>query len=222
MRVRVELGEGVVARRVYGSRLLSEREHAAVRATEVAVDRRIARELGVVQDRQREEERGLRIHLPTFRRGDQHVILMELDVPPGTEPTQIARVTLDYKDLVRRRNGHIEREVAADRVADPGAAQASVVRVVKRTVLAFQAAEALQQAAEAFGRGDAASATRLLAERRELLEAGARLWRDPSLRRDAQLLASYERVIGGGVTLDYATRDQLVMAMNYFGDRRMR
>src|SRR5690606_10992621 len=70
LRVRVELGEGVVATRVYGSRLLSEDEHAAVRTTEVATDARIARELGIAATRQREEERGLRVHLPTFRRGD--------------------------------------------------------------------------------------------------------------------------------------------------------
>ena len=222
LRLRVELAEGVVARRVYGSRLLSEKEHAAVRATEVAVDRRIARELGIAQNRAQEEERGLRIHLPTFRRGDQHVVLMELEVPPGTEPTQIARVTLDYKDLIRRRNGRVVREVTALRVADPAVAQSSTVRVVKRTVLAFQAAEALQQAAEAFARGDAVTAARLLGERRELLEVGASLWRDPSLRQDAELLASYERVVTGAGDWDYASRNQLAMAMNYFGDRRMR
>ena len=72
LRLRIELGEGVVAQRVYGSRLLGSEETAAVRATEVAVDRRLARELGIARDRQRDEDRGLRMHIPTFRRGDQH------------------------------------------------------------------------------------------------------------------------------------------------------
>ena len=223
LRVRVELGEGVVARRVYGSRLLSEREHAAVRATEVAVDSRIARELGIARTRQQEEDRGLRIHLPTFRRGDQHAILMELEVPRGTGTTSVAKVTLDYKDLIRRQNGRIVREVVADRVDDLATAQASVNRPVKRTVLAFQGGEALQEAADALQRGDAATAHRVLSERRELLEAASQHWRDPSLGADAVLLSRYERVV------DHAWRDwdsgaqnTLVMAMNYFGDQRMR
>ncbi len=223
LRVRVELADGVVARRVYGSRLLSEREHNAVRATEVATDARIARELGIRRTRRNEEEEGLRIHLPTFRRGDQHVILMELDVPAGTNTTELARVTLDYKDLVRHRNDSIVRSVSATRVADVSDARASVVRVVKRTVLAFQAGETLQQAADALQNGDRANAARLLSERRELLQAASTHWRDPSLGRDAQLLARYERVLGGVWDgWDHGSRNTLVMAMNYFGDQRMR
>ena len=220
LRVRVELGDGVVARKVYGSRLLSEDEHAAVRTTEVATDRRIARELGIVADRQQEEERGLRVHLPTFRRGDQHVILMELEVPAGTRTTDVATVTLDYKDLVRRRNDRVVREVSAERI-DTERAHASVVRGVKRTVLAFQAGEALQRAAEALELGDTDGARRAIAERRELLETASRVWRDPALAADATLLARYERVLGGGV-VDHGSRQMLAMAMGYYGDRRMR
>lgn len=223
LRVRVELGDGVVARRVYGSRLLSEQEHAAVRATEVAVDNRIARELGIARTRQREEDRGLRIHLPTFRRGDQHAILMELEVPRGTGNTSIAKVTLDYKDLIRRQNGRIVREVTADRVDDLATAQASVNRPVKRTVLAFQGGEALQTAAEALQRGDAPSAHRILSERRELLQAASQHWRDPSLGADAVLLSRYERVVDHAwQDWDSGAQNTLVMAMNYFGDQRMR
>ncbi|MCA9611989.1 MAG: VWA domain-containing protein [Sandaracinus sp.] len=220
LRVRVELGEGVVARRVYGSRLLSEAEHAAVRATEVATDARIARELGIATDRRNEDERGLRIHLPTFRRGDQHVILMELEVPAGTRDVEVAKVTLDYKDLARRSNETIVRQVRASRV-DTERAHASVVRTVKRTVLAFQAGEALQRAAEALEVGDAELARREIEERRELLQTASSVWRDPALAADASLLARYERVLGGGV-VDYGARQQLAMAMSYFGDRRMR
>jgi Ca-activated chloride channel family protein len=225
LRVRVVLGGGVVARRVYGSRLLSEDEHAAVRATEVATDTRIARELGITSDRARENEEGLRIHLPTFRRGDQHVILMELDVPGGRAGSMagVARVYLEYKDLGRRENDSEEALVLAERVSDIDDAMASVERTVKRTVLSFQAGEALQVAASALSSEDAAAAATLLAERRELLEAAAAHWRDPSLSRDATLLARYETVVDrawNGFGSD--DRRTLVMAMNYFGDRRMR
>jgi len=223
LRLKIELGDGVRARRVYGSRMLDEQEHAAVRATEVATDARIARELGIARTRQREEEEGLRIHLPTFRRGDQHVVLMELEVPAGTSATQIATVTLDYKDLIRRRNASLVREVRAERTSDRSVATASVERLVKRTVLAFQAGEALQEAADALQRGDHANARRILAERRELLSAASGHWRDPALGQDAQLLARYERVLGSSWgSWDHGSQNTLVMAMNYFGDQRMR
>lgn len=223
LRVRIELADGVTARRVYGSRMLGEVEHAAVRHTERTTDARIARELGVTQNRRQEEERGLRLHLPTFRRGDQHVILMELDVPRGTRATDIATVTLDYKDLVRERNGRVVREVSAERSGDADAVASSVRRPVKRTVLAFQAGEALQNAASALSRGDSASARRVLSEQRELLEAAAGLWRDPALGVDAQRLARYERVLGGAWDgWGHGEQRTLVMAMNFFGDRRMR
>lgn len=223
LRVRIELGEGVVARRVYGSRMLGEAEHAAVRNTERVTDARIARELGVARTREQEDERGLRVHLPTFRRGDQHVILMELEVPAGTATTDVATVTLDYKDLVRGRNGQVVREVTAERSGDAEAVATSVRRPVKRTVLAFQAGEALQNAAVALERGDASSARRLLDEQRELLEAAARIWRDPALGEDAQRLARYEQVLGGAWDdFGQGERRTLVMAMNFFGDRRMR
>lgn len=223
LRVRVELSDGVRATRVYGSRLLSEQEHAAVRATEVATDSRLAAELGIARTRQQEEERGLRIHLPTFRRGDQHVILMELEVPPGADASRVARVTLDYKDLPRNRNDRIVRDVTAERTGDAQAAIASTSRLVKRTVLSFQAGEALQLAADSLSTGDASTAMRDLAERRELLNAAADLWRDDSLRADAAMLARYERVLQGAwPSWDTGSQRTLVLAMNHFGDQRMR
>lgn len=225
LRLRVELGPGVTARRVYGSRLLDDEEHAAVRATEVAVDARLARELGVSRDRQQEEERGLRIHLPTFRRGDQHVVLMELEVPGGASggTAGVATVHLEYKDLGSRRNAATRGRVTAERDADREAVAASVRRPVKRTVLAFQAGEALQTAATALGSEDVGTARARLTERAELLEAAAALWRDDTLRADAALLRRYERVLEGVYPSWGADdRNTLVMAMGYYGDRRMR
>jgi len=224
LRVRIVLGPGVTARRVYGSRALSSEEHQAVRRTEIATDTRIAEELGIAQNRQ-DEEAGLRMHLPTFRRGDQHIILMELDVPRGraTSRAGIAHVYLDYKDLYRESNGEAEVNVVARRVADRQDAIASTERTVKRTVLAFQAGEALQLAADALAAGDRTTARQVLTERREVLEAGAELWRDPLLARDAQLLAQYQRVVDGAWDgFGYGDQRTLVMAMGSFADRRMR
>ncbi len=224
LRVRVVLGPGVRARKVYGSRILSQQEHQAVRRTEIATDRRIAAELGIARNR-REEQSGLRMHLPTFRRGDQHVILMELDVPGGRENSRagVAHVYLDYKDLYREENAEAEANVVARRTADRQDAIASTERTVKRTVLAFQAGEALQLAADALASGDRTGARTILSERRDVLEAGAELWRDPLLARDAQLLAQYQRVVDGAWDhFGYGDQRTLVMAMGSFADRRMR
>jgi Ca-activated chloride channel family protein len=222
LRLRVELGEGVVATRVYGSTVLDEQQAQVVRATEIATDRRLAAELGISRDRQRDEDRGLRMHLPTFRRGDQHVVLMELEVPPGTAAAQIARVTLDYKDLLSRGNRTATAEVRAERTRDREAAVASTQRTVKRTVLAFAAGDALSGASAALGRGDVNGARTLLEERRRVLVAGAELWNDPALARDAELLSRYEQVIGSAWNgWDGDSRRTMALAMNFYGDRRM-
>ncbi len=205
--------------------MLSEDQHAAVRATEAATDQRLAQELGIVRDRRRENEEGLRIHLGSFRRGDQHVILMELELPPGRDGSEleVAEVFLEYKDLSDRSNRHASRRVTADRVEDRAAALASLRRPVKRTVLAFQAGEALQQAAGALRMGQIAEARRVLAERRQLLESAAELWRDPALRQDAALISRYETVLSRAYpTWGVHEQRTLALAMNYFGDRRMR
>jgi hypothetical protein len=93
---------------------------------------------------------------------------------------------------------------------------------VKRTVLAFSAGDALETAARALENGDLAAARAALAERRELLSAASNLWNDRALERDAQLLARYDRVLGSAwPSWDDDSRRTMVMAMNYYGDRRM-
>jgi len=222
LRLRIELAEGVVATRVYGSRVLEEREEARVRATEIATDQRLARELGISRDRQRDEDRGLRIHLPSFRRGDQHVVLMELEVPPGTRAATLANVTLDYKDLLSRGNRTARVEVRGERTGDREAAVASTERTVKRTVLAFAAGDALSAAARSLEQGDVQAARQHIAERQRVLVAASDLWNDRALARDAQLLGRYDRVLASAwPSWDDGSRRTMVMAMNFYGAERM-
>jgi Ca-activated chloride channel family protein len=223
LRLRIVVAPGVTVRRIYGSRVLSDAEEAEVRRTEVAVDERLARELGIARDRTEDVDEGLRMHIPTFRRADQHVVLLELEVPRGTATTDVARVVLDYKDLASAANETRTVEVTAERTSDREVATTSVRRPVKRTVLAFQAADALQQAATALERGDTAAAHAVLDERIVLLRAAADLWDDEALLSDAALLSRYEQVIDGAWTgFPYDERRTLLMAMNYYGDERMR
>ncbi len=223
LRVKIVPAPGAIVRKVYGSRLLSDAEHAAVRTTEIATDARLARELGISRDRRTEDEEGLRIHLPSFRRGDQHVVLVEMDVPGGAGTAGVATVTLDYKDLAVGENVSVRRSATAERTSDRAAVAGSVNRIVKRTVLAFQAGEALQEAAWALARGSHDDARRILSERQELLRAASDVWRDPALARDAALLARWESVVasaypswGGG------EQRTLSLAMGAWADRRMR
>jgi Ca-activated chloride channel family protein len=222
LRLRIELSPGVSLARVYGSRVLNEAEEARVRATEVAVDDRVARELGIPRDRQHDDDTGLRMHIPSFRRGDQHVVLLELVVPPGTGDTELARVSLDFKDLRDQANGHSAVTIHAERTSDLERADQSVRRPVKRTVLAFQAGDTLRNASEALAVGDSLRAAQLLDERIALLDAASRLWHDTAMTRDAHLLTSYRRAIGGAWQ-DWDTNSQhtLVLAMGYYGDQRM-
>lgn len=222
LRLRVRLAPGVTVHRVYGSRVLSEAEEASVRRTEVAVDERLARELGVTRDREEDVDDGLRMHIPSFRRGDQHVVLFELDVPAGMGTSDVAEVFLDYKDLRTAENETASVEVTAERTGDAEAAMASVRRPVKRTVLAFQAADALQSAAAALDGYDVAGARTILEERVTLLRAAADLWNDEALLRDATLLSRYSRVIEGAYGgFGAGERRTLAMAMAYYGDERM-
>lgn len=223
LRLRIELADGVRATRVYGSRVLEEEERARVRRTEIATDRRLARELGITRDRREDEDRGLRIHLPSFRRGDQHVVLLELEVPPGTRAERLAHITLDYKDLSSRGNRTATADVRAERTSDREAATASTQRTVKRTVLAFSAGDALHGAATRLERGDVAGASELLSEHQRLLTAASDLWSDRSLAQDAQLLGRYERVLAGAwPSWDSQSRRTMMLAMSFYGDRRMR
>jgi len=223
LRLRIVVAPGVTVRRIYGSRVLSDAEEAEVRRTEVAVDERLARELGIPRDRRDDVREGLRMHIPTFRRGDQHVVLLELEVPAGTRRGDVARVELDYKDLAGATNEHRAVAVRAERTEDREAASTSVRRPVKRTVLAFQAADALQQAASALEEGDTSAAHAALEERIVLLRTAAALWDDEALRADADILSRYAQVIDGAWgAFPYDEQRTLLLAMNYYGDERMR
>ncbi len=224
LRIRVELAPGVEVSKVYGSRALSGSERTKVRTTELATDARVAEELGIAADRA-EEATGIRMHLPTFRRGDDHVILFQLAVPPGTRGSDldIARVYLDYKDLVRDRNGHEESEVRARRVADRREVIASTSREVKRIVLSFQAAEALAHASRLMDRSEQHLAQAVLEERADVLRAAAHRWDDAQLARDGAMLERYAQLVSHAwVDLDRSDRDELAKVMSSYAARRMR
>jgi len=97
LRVRIRLAPGVELVDVLGSRPLNAEESRRTREVEQAVDRDLARRLGILADRDQDEE-GIRMLLPSFYSGDSHTILLDLVVPRAGH---VLDVDVQLKDLVR-------------------------------------------------------------------------------------------------------------------------
>ncbi|MBM4343663.1 MAG: VWA domain-containing protein [Deltaproteobacteria bacterium] len=103
--LRIRLPDDVGLVEVVGSEPLSDAEALRTRTVEVATDQRLDTEKGIAANRQRDRDGGVRFLLPSFRAGDEHSFLLVLQVPPGQQPRQVARVEVRYKDTIARRNG---------------------------------------------------------------------------------------------------------------------
>jgi hypothetical protein len=77
LRLRIRLAPGVQLVQVLGSRHLGDPQSQLVREAEQALDRRLARNLGIQADRGEDEE-GIQIVIPSFYAGDSHVVLLDL------------------------------------------------------------------------------------------------------------------------------------------------
>jgi Ca-activated chloride channel family protein len=196
IRLRIRLADGVGLVRVLGAATLNDAQTRQVRAEEKKIDRKVADELGIATNRQRQpEEPGLKLLIPSFYRGDHHVVMLELDIPRGRGQRKVADVFLKYKDLVGRTNRETQTTVAIDYTARRDEMIASVDRNVKKNLLGFQTGEALAEAAALIARGRIAEAARKIDERMVVLGVAAREWRDRDLDRDGQLLDRYKTVI---------------------------
>ncbi len=98
--LRIKLAEGVKLVQILGSYPLNQVQTEHVKAVEKDIDRQMAVELGIPEDRHLDED-GILIHLPLFMAGDQHIILLDLVT---SEAGAVADVGLRYKDLIWSRN----------------------------------------------------------------------------------------------------------------------
>ncbi len=162
LRLNIRLAAGVRLVEIHDSQPLNALRSEQVRQGERAIDLRLARNLGIASDRDRDDE-GIQIVIPAFQADDSHTVLLDLVVPG---PGAVAEVTLRYKDLVRLRNGTAREQLnlrAGQR--QPGPLQLSVLR----GRLKIELRESLRQAAEVlFDRGPD-SAAQQLQELRSLL-----------------------------------------------------
>lgn len=193
--VRVKLADGVKLVRVFGAQALGEQQTKATKADEELLDDRAREELGIAEDRSRDDESGIKMLIPQFYGGDTHVILMEVEVPAGSGSRPVAEAFLKYKDMVFARNGEESETVAVRDAADKAAKVRSLDSSVKKNILGFETGEALVEVASLIRAGRAADAAKRLDEQRGLLSTAASLWVDDDLRRDAELMLQYKDVV---------------------------
>jgi Ca-activated chloride channel family protein len=196
VKLRVRLADGVGLVRVLGATTLDEAQTRQVTAEEKKIDRKVYEELGIAANRQKEEdEPGIKLLIPNFYRGDHHLVMLEVAIPPGHGTRRVADVFLKYKDLVARANREARATVDVGYTPDRAAMIASIDRNVKKNLLGFQTGEALTEAAALISQGRVAEAARKIDERMVVLGVAAREWRDRDLDRDGALLDRYKTVL---------------------------
>jgi Mg-chelatase subunit ChlD len=196
VKVRVRLADGIGLVRVMGAKALDAGQVRQVKEEERRIDRRVADELGIALNRQHEkDEPGIKLLIPNFYRGDNHIVMMELSIPRGQGRRQIAEVTVKYKDLVSGANREAKAAAAVQYTADRAEMIASINRNVKKNLLGFQTGEALTEAAALIQQGRVAEAVKKLDERMVVLGLAAREWNDSDLEKDGHLLDRYKAVL---------------------------
>jgi Ca-activated chloride channel family protein len=226
VKLRVVLGPDVRFIRALGARSLDHQETAKAKREEKKLDRRIAEELGIPQNRNPDkDEPGIKLLIPTFYRGDNHVVMIEVAVPPGRKSCKIADVYLKYKDLVSRNNKDTRALCSVAYTPHRDEMIASVNRNVKKNLLGFQTGEALIAASELMGQGKYAEAIRKVDERMAVLGVASQQWRDKDLDHDGRLLDSYKSVLGQMSRGTYASGEfgqYLRKSLSYAGYRMTR
>jgi Ca-activated chloride channel family protein len=218
LRLRIRLAPGVRLVDVLGSRRLGEPQAERVREAEQAIDRRLARNLGIEADRGEDEE-GIQIVIPNFYAGDTHSILLDV---VADSPGAIADVTLRYKDVVYLRNG----VARANLTLTQGEGSAGPLELnVRKNLVAWEFAGQSRLAARQLAAGDGPQAAARLAALRELI-AGLRLevaaWRsDPDLAADLALLDDYLAAFASPALGDPRQRRYLADSLHYAAFRKL-
>jgi Ca-activated chloride channel homolog len=207
--VRLRVKPGIEVLNVYGSRRLSEVEAQRVRAIEVASDKQTEKRDGIKANRQEDVEGGMRFLIPAFARDDSHAILLELRLPAGIGPKDVALVELKYKDRLTKKNVAEEIPLRLEYANSDAESAKTIDPSVARTVQGFAAGEALMKASRLVALGRNREAIDLLGEREGLLHHAASTLGEPLFVQDAQRLARLRtHALGGG-----AFGDALVLAM---------
>jgi Ca-activated chloride channel family protein len=224
VRLRIELAEDVELLSILGSRELEEEEVEAVKRTERVQDERIRRELGIIADREDiEDEPGIKMMIPQFAMGTSHVVMLQIEVPPGRGTREIADVHLKYKDLIFAENREQTESATIEYTGSQDASYASIRQPVKKNELGFRTGEALKAAAALLQRREFGKAAEVIDEQMAVLGVAAQEWNDRDLDRDGELLAAYRQVIadaGTQIASNPELGDYLVKSLTYSAYQR--
>ena len=108
LRLSIQLSRGVKLIQIIGSRPLGEPEKKRVKQAEIAVDRKLARTLGIETDRG-DDDPGLQTIIPYFYGSDEHIVILELETDRSGA---VADIKLKYKDMVEMRNETLHTAVS--------------------------------------------------------------------------------------------------------------
>jgi len=217
VRLRVALAPGVRLVRVLGSSQLSADETKDVKADERQIDKKVYEDLGIRQDRQEQpDEPGVKVVIPHFYLGDNHVVLLEIEIPRGSGKQKIADVYAKYKDVVFRQNREEHAVVSVDRARDKAAMVASVRRPVRKNRLGYETGEALLRAAKLLSDSRGSEAVKAVDDRMVVLGVAARDWQDQDIDADHELLGQYREVLASAAR-DPELGRYLAKSMTYSG-----
>jgi hypothetical protein len=218
LRLRIRLAPGVKLVSVLDSRRLGEPQAAQVREAEVAIDQRLARNLGIEADRG-DDEQGIQMVIPNFFAGDSHVVLLDV---VAERPGPVADVTVRYKDVVNLNNGVAQASVALD---DAPREAGPLERNVLKNLVALEFAEQTRLASRELMLGNFAPAQQRIIELRNLIQ-GLRFtvpgWQsDPDLAADVNVLSAYDSVLATLATNDPAQSQLLADSLQVAAHRKL-
>jgi len=218
LRLRIRLAPGVQLVDVLGSQRLDEALAQRVREAEVAIDRRLARNLGIVPDRGEDEE-GIQIVIPNFYAGDSHTILLDV---VATQPGPLADVTLRYKDVVNLTNGVARANLTLE---DGAHAAGPLERNVLKNLVAWEFAQRTRHAATFLREGKPELAKvplYLLWDLIGSLRSEVPGWEaDPDLLADEALLEDYLKALATPAAGDTVQRRYLADSLRYAAFRKL-
>ncbi|MCZ6592832.1 MAG: hypothetical protein O7B98_17070, partial [Alphaproteobacteria bacterium] len=218
LRLRIRLAPGVKLVSVLDSRRLGEPQAAQVREAEVAIDQRLARNLGIEADRG-DDEQGIQMVIPNFFAGDSHVVLLDV-VADRSGP--IADVTVRYKDVVNLKNGVAQASLSLD---DAPREAGPLERNVLKNLVAVEFAKQTRLASRQLALGNFAQARQRIIELRDFVQ-GMRFavpgWRsDPDLAADETVLNNYASVFTVLPANDPALRQLLADSLRVAAHRKL-
>ncbi|MCZ6509615.1 MAG: hypothetical protein O7A62_03410, partial [Alphaproteobacteria bacterium] len=218
LRLRIRLAPGVKLVSVLDSRRLGEPQAAQVREAEVAIDQRLARNLGIEADRG-DDEQGIQMVIPNFFAGDSHVVLLDV-VADRSGP--IADVTVRYKDVVNLKNGVAQASLSLD---DAPREAGPLERNVLKNLVAVEFAKQTRLASRQLALGNFAQARQRIIELRDFVQ-GMRFavpgWRsDPDLAADEAVLNNYASVFTVLPANDPALRQLLADSLRVAAHRKL-